>query len=269
MRTLQMPHAEDATDDAEPKRYLDWLIGMSTNRELAKSARTRFVLLAAAAESLHKKAPAEVSINEIVERAQVQRPTFYTYFNDLHEIFHVLLLTFARMEWHEGWKGVRGGTVLDGIRATNLRYCKMYQMNRRMYHALASFAPRDPELMENHKQLNGRLAKRTVQRLQKSGLLPRVERDTARLEVIVLMLIEMTEGAARQRFAYENEVFARGCPTTEDLAADISDIWQKVLLPKSDLASVLFDGVSKSGVLTVARSHRLRNEHASLRRKGR
>lgn len=206
----------------------DWLIAQSRDRDLAKSERTRFRLLAATERLLRDHSPADISINQIVALARVSRPSLYTYFEDLRQIMNVLLRMFSQKKWYDEARTRLHTTLPEGIRAANLRYCQMYEQNAHMYSAMAQTIPISEELTQNGFELNARLARRTVARMRRDG---RVfdEAESQRLEATVLMLIAMSEGALRLRYSLRQPTLEAALPSVEAIAEEMTRIWYKAL----------------------------------------
>lgn len=89
----------------------------------ARAVRTRAELAAALLALMHEKGFGDISVQEICERAQVGRSTFYAHFQDKDELFIRHTVVFARamgeqLAWDEALRGYRfpAGRLFEHVR---------------------------------------------------------------------------------------------------------------------------------------------------------
>ncbi|WP_323021551.1 TetR/AcrR family transcriptional regulator [Pararhodobacter sp.] len=233
MATTEAAESPGATGED----FSSWLLEQAGSQVLPKRERTRFQLLASLSALLKERGVTGVAIGDIAAASGVSRPTFYTYFNDLSDILVQLLREFSGMKWRESRHPRRSETVLAVIRDANLRYCRMHETNAHLYAALESVAPNLPEFAAMRHEMNTRLARQVVKRLAATGLVELSRASQEHMEALTLMLIAMTEAAARERFTYGSERLRATLSRTEDFSSAISDIWERALLIEMQIRS--------------------------------
>jgi TetR/AcrR family transcriptional regulator, ethionamide resistance regulator len=124
-------------------------------------------ILEAAEAFLRERPFHEMTVDELMTRTGLSRPSFYEYFRDRHDLIVKLVERLNRMinEVAERWKMTRGDPRAELRRAfTGLIH--IYRDHGHLLRALAAAAPQDREVAEAYEKLLAKQSEGTARRIR-------------------------------------------------------------------------------------------------------
>jgi AcrR family transcriptional regulator len=168
---------------------------MSPGRSSASRARRRRrspavaerEILAAAEELLRERPYRDLTVDEIMRRTELSRPSFYVYFRDRHHLVLRIVERFGAEMWtlserwfetaEEGAGAERFREALEGVVA-------VYERHGAVLHALADAATVDPDVELAHNSIMQSfidvIAKHIESEIEAGRILPLDAKETAR-----------------------------------------------------------------------------------------
>ena len=179
-------------------------------------------ILAAAEEFLRERPLRELTIDEVMDRTGLSRPSFYVYFRDRHDLVARLAQAISAelFEMAERWlKGT--GDPLDDARAALDGVVAVYAQHGAVMRALADAASEDDEMEELYRSLTDRFIEATAKHIREETRAGRAEADDP--DRTAAALVWMNE-------RYLNEALARA-PVDDPakVAAALLAIWTRTL----------------------------------------
>lgn len=159
-------------------------------------------ILAAAEEFLRERPLRELTIDEVMDRTGLSRPSFYVYFRDRHDLVQRLAQSISAelFEMAERWlKGT--DDPLDDARAALDGVVAVYVQHGVVMRALADAAPQDAEMERLYRSLTERFVEATAKHIREEMRAGRVEADDPERTAAALVWMNeryLTETLARE-----------------------------------------------------------------------
>lgn len=199
--------------------------------EVRKSDRTRAEILDTALEFLWSHPFREMSVATLMRSTHVSRPTFYQYFEDMHELMEKLLLDVEQEILHSAQPWFSGtGDPVAALRTSLSELVRVGYERGPILRAVADAAPTDERLDRSWEELLGRFDDAVAARIeadQRQGLIPEfdphpVAEALNRLDARMLI------------HAFGHRPVSRPAPVLEA----ISRIWISTLYPTAETSAL-------------------------------
>jgi TetR/AcrR family transcriptional regulator, ethionamide resistance regulator len=210
-----------STDSTLPKK-IDSLAGKPRRRrrkpEVAESE-----ILEAAENFLSHHPFRELTIDDVMSRTGLSRPSFYEYFRDRHHLIMKLTerLTHSTSTRSESW--LSGSDMLEDLRVTLEGVVELYVTRGHLLRALADAACHDPQAEVSYRKMMATFIDVTATRIREG-----IERGVIKgldAEQVATALVFMNEGYLIEKLGTN--------PQTDPkvVAETLLLIWQRVLYP--------------------------------------
>jgi AcrR family transcriptional regulator len=112
-------------------------------------------ILAAAEELLRERPFRDLTVDEVMRRTELSRPSFYVYFRDRHHLVLRVVERFGAEMWtmSEGWFANTGSGGAASFREALAGVVAVYERHGAVLHALADAATVDPDVERAHSAL--------------------------------------------------------------------------------------------------------------------
>ncbi len=198
-------------------------------RRSPKRRRTRLKLIAAAAAELDRVGYDEMTVEGIVDAADVARGTFYTYYRSKAAVTVVIIRIYSFLI---RWTRPIGGGALPPFQAIlrmNRFYVSTYAKNARLQTSRETLMRTVPAL----RRLRDNVTRRTSDAflrdiISRKDLSPTFKHDTSAV-LLTRMLQAMADETLRQIYVYPDEHIAEQVKNEEQVAQVISVIWYRMI----------------------------------------
>src|SRR5215207_5519739 len=176
-----------------------------------------------AAEALLRERPfRELTVDEVMRRTELSRPSFYVYFRDRH---HLVLKVVERMQAESAamadvWYGAKGDGR-DVIREATAGVVAVFERHGAVLEALADAAADDPDVEAAHQNVLNFFVEATARR---------IERETAAGNMLPCDAWETARALSIMNDRYMTAVLGRNPTVEPQVVVDtITTIWTRTL----------------------------------------
>ena len=159
-------------------------------------------ILAAAEEFLRERPLRELTIDEVMDRTGLSRPSFYVYFRDRHDLVARLAREISAELFAMAERWLKGtGDPIDDARAALGGVVAVYAEHGAVMRALADAASEDDEMEELYRSLTDRFIEATAKHIREELSAGRAEADDPDRTAAALVWMNeryLTEALARE-----------------------------------------------------------------------
>lgn len=159
-------------------------------------------ILAAAEEFLRERPLRELTIDEVMDRTGLSRPSFYVYFRDRHDLVARLAQEISSELFAMAERWLKGtGDPIDDARAALGGVVGVYAEHGAVMRALADAASEDDEMEKLYRSLTDRFIEATAKHIREELAAGRAEADDPDRTAAALVWMNeryLTEALARE-----------------------------------------------------------------------
>ena len=209
--------------------FVEMLRAESKKRTRPKRERTSFLLLASTAELLCEDLPDQLTVERVVTQAGSARGTFYSHFQDVHEIMTTVLVLFVNIIWRQRPPRLIRPTPKELLTSGLVFYCRIFELNASLLRASDIVVDKSSELSRNRQKVHNNLIDITTQAYLKRFPGKLATTDQSDLRKLLMLLTCSLDEALRRRFCRQDPIYLEVFPTSTELAHGMSKLWVQTL----------------------------------------
>jgi AcrR family transcriptional regulator len=217
----KLQHSKLSIDEGR-ERTAEETGGRSVRRRRRKPEAAENEILDAAEGFLRERPFREMTVEDVMSRTGLSRPSFYEYFRDRHHLVIKLVERFGNSTYAVAEQWLHGqGDPLSDLRAGTERLVAMYAQRGYLLRALADAASHDADVEQAYRATMDRLINAAATRIR-AGIESGAIRDLDPSEAAVALVL-MNERYLMERFGGEPKADPRAVADT------ILAVWRRVL----------------------------------------